>query len=399
MAKAEYSQEDADLLAELGVEVDVKKVGQRTPREERIVAGFEEIERFWQKHQRLPQHGEGKDIFERLYAVRLDKLRESTECRSVLGALDRNNLLEAEPHAPQDSVDDLDDEALLAALGVEATGENDITQLKHVQTREERRAAEEIANRARCEDFDQFKALFTNVQAELKTGQKKSVRFKENNSVQQGEVFIVGGQLAYVAEVGDEIRAPNGEWDARLRVVYDNATESNLLRRSLVRALHKDEAGRRIVGDYAGPLFSDELTGDDIESGTIYVLRSHSQDAYVKEHREYLHKIGVTGGDVSRRIANAKNDPSFLMAEVEVVATYTLANINRVKLERVIHKFFAPVRLEVSIRDRFGKPITPREWFLVPRTVIDDAIEKIQTGTIVNYRYAPELGKIVSVVN
>ncbi len=399
MAKAKYSQEDADLLAELGVEVDAKQVGQRTPREERIVAGFEEIERFWQEHKRPPQHGEDKDIFERLYAVRLDKLRGSTECRSVLEAFDHSGLLDTEPRALQDSVDDLNDDDLLAALGVEATNENDITQLKHVQTREERRAADEIANRTRCEDFDQFKSLFADVQAELKTGQKKSVRFKEDNSVQQGEVFIVGGQIAYVAEVGTEIKAPNGESDARLRVIYDNATESNLLRRSLVRALHKDEAGRRIISDYAGPLFSDEPTEDDVESGTIYVLRSNSQDSYVKAHHKVLHKIGVTGGDINRRIANAKNDPSFLMADVEVVATYNLANINRVKLERFIHKFFAPVRLDVSIGDRFGKPITPREWFLVPRTVIDEAIEKIRAGTIVNYRYAPELGKIVLVTS
>ncbi len=395
MAKAKFSQEDVDLLVELGVDVEVKQAGQRTPREERIIAGFEEIERFRQEHKRLPQHGEDKDIFERLYAVRLDKLRESVECRSVLEVLDESGILDAEPRVQHDSVDDLNDSALLAALGVEATGENDIRHLKYVQTREERRAADEVANRKRCEDFDQFEALFTNVQAQLSTGEKKSVRFKEDNSVQRGEIFIVGGQLAYVAEVGEEIRAPNGDRDARLRVVYDNATESSLLRRSLIRALHKDEAGRRIISDYAGPLFSDELTEDDVVSGTIYVLRSKSQDAYVKEHREHLHKIGVTGGDINKRIANAKNDPSFLMAEVEVVATYNLTNINRVKLERFIHKFFAPVRLDVSIKDRFGKPITPREWFLVPRPVIDEAIEKIRAGTIVNYRYAPELCEIV----
>ena len=395
MAKANFTQEDDDLLAELGVQVEAKKVAKRTPREERIIAGFEEVERFWQEHGRLPQHGEDKDIFERLYAVRLDKLRESAECRAVLEAFDASGLLDAESQVQDQAVDDMDDDALLAALGVEAVNENDITQLKHVQTRAERRAAEEIANRTRCEDFDEFKPLFSQIQEDLTTGQKKSVDFKQDNSVQQGEFFIVGGQITYVAEIGDEIKAPNGEWDSRLRVIYDNGTESNLLRRSLVRALHKDEAGRRIIDDYAGPLFSDESDDDDIESGTIYVLRSHSQDPYVKEHREVLHKIGVTGGDINKRIANAKNDPTFLMDDVEVVATYNLANINRVKLEKLIHMFFEPVQLNVSIKDRFGKPIIPREWFLVPITAIDEAIEKIENGAIVNYRYAPELGKII----
>jgi hypothetical protein len=394
VAKTKYTQEDDDLLAELGVEAEPQKVGKRTPRQERIVAGFEEIERFWQEHGRLPRHGEEHGIFERLYAVRLDKLRESAECRAVLERFDTHGLLDYEPQAPGTSVADMDDDALLAALGVESGGENDITQLKHVQSRSEKRVAEEVANRTRCEDFDRFKPVFSGVQEELKTGQKKTVLFKEDNSVQQGEVFIVGGQFAYVAEVGEEVKAANGEWDARLRVVYDNGTESNLLRRSLIRALHKDEAGRRIIASYAGPLFSDDPTDDDVESGTIYVLRSNSQDPYVREHREVLHKIGVTGGDIKRRVANAKNDPSFLMADVEVVATYSLANINRVKLENFIHKFFEPARLDVRIKDRFGKPVTPREWFLVPRSVIDEVIEKIKAGTIASYRYAPELGKL-----
>ena len=394
MAKATFTQDDDALLAELGVEVEIDKKASFTKREERIIAGFEEIERFWLDRDRLPRHGEDKDIFERLYAVRLDKLRESKECRAVLEGFDSNGLLDAEQGTLDAAVDELDDDALLEALGVKAAVENDVTQLRHVQSREERRAAEEIANRKKAEDFDQFEPLFGKVREALKTGQKKSVRFKEDNTIQKSEFFIVGGQIAYVAEVGEEIRAPNGEWDARLRVIYDNGTESNLLRRSLVRGLHKDEVGRRIIDDHAGPLFSDEVADGDTESGTIYVLRSNSQDPYVKEHREVLHKIGVTGGDIRRRTANARNDPTFLMADVEVVATYSLVNINRVKLENLIHKFFEPAQLDVSIRDRFGKPIAPREWFLVPIAVIDDVIEKIKEGTVVNYRYAPELGQV-----
>lgn len=124
-------------------------------------------------------------------------------------------------------------------------------------------------------------------------------------------------------------------------------------------------------------------------------MRSHSKDAFVEKNRKVLHKIGVTGGDVKKRFANAVNDPTFLMAEVEVVASYELANINRMKLEKVLHKFFAPARLDITIRDRFDKPITPREWFLVPLATIEEAINKLQDGSIVNYRYAPDKGEIV----
>ncbi len=65
-----------------------------------------------------------------------------------------------------------------------------------------------------------------------------------------------------------------------------NGTESNLLLRSLQRALYKDEAGRRISEPAAGPLFGDELDEDDQASGIIYVLRSKSDHPVVAANRE-----------------------------------------------------------------------------------------------------------------
>ena len=134
-----------------------------------------------------------------------------------------------------------------------------------------------------------------------------------------------------------------------------------------------------------------------METGTIYVLRSNSQLDYIKEHRSVIHKIGVTGGDIKKRIANAENDPTFLMATVELVDTYSLEGYNRVKLENLIHKFFQPAQLSVTIKDRFGKPVKPREWFLVTTSVIEEAIEKIEDRSIVDYRYSPSLGEIISI--
>jgi hypothetical protein len=130
-------------------------------------------------------------------------------------------------------------------------------------------------------------------------------------------------------------------------------------------------------------------------SGTIYVLRSKSVHPVVSANREVLHKIGVTGGDVQKRIANAKLDPTFLMADVEIVATYTLYNINRTKLENLIHRIFDPARLDIEIKDRFGNPVIPREWFLVPRFVVDDAVERIKDSTITEYTYDPKTARLV----
>ena len=395
MAKASFTDEDDALLAELGVAVEVKNTGSHTPRGERVIAGFEDIERFYEEHGRAPAHGEDRDIFERLYAVRLDKIRASEECRALLADKDKHGLLTVEPTAVVSDLDNLDDDALLSELGVLDTDENDITKLTYVKSRAEIKAAEEIAKRNPCLDFDKFKPLFVKVQEELASGIRLTRKFKDDAQIRQGDFFILGGQKVYVAEIGVEFIAEYGRSDRRLRVIYDNGTESDILMRSLQRALNKDEASRRITDPSPGPLFSDEIEEGDMEAGTIYVLRSKSDHPLIKEHRDVIHKIGVTNGNIERRISNAKLDPTFLMADVEIVATYELSNINRTRLENLIHRFFEPAKLNIEIKDRFGNPVVPREWFLVPLFIIDESIEKIRDGSIVNYRYDPNLGKIV----
>jgi hypothetical protein len=154
--------------------------------------------------------------------------------------------------------------------------------------------------------------------------------------------------------------------------------------------LQKDDAGRRITEPTAGPLFSDQNADGDEASGTIYVLRSKSDHPLVAEKRELVHKIGVTSTPVEQRISGAKLQPTFLMADVEIVASYKLYNINRSKLENLIHRIFEHTRLEIEIIDRFGRPTVPREWFLVPLFAINEAVEKIMDGTITDVRYNPE---------
>ncbi len=386
---------DDELLAKLGVSVEAKKSGGRTPREERIIAGFEDIQRFFEAHGRAPLHGEDRDIFERLYAARLDRLRALPEARELLAGLDVQGLLAQSPESHTPDIEALDDEALLAELGVGEPSEDDITVLRHVGSQEERRAAEEIANRERCEDFEKFEPLFQKVQAELAAGVRQTREFELKAEIQPGNFFIVGGQTAYVAEMGEVFSNAQGRRDARLRVIFDNGTESNLLMRSLQRALHKDEAGRRITNPSAGPLFGDQWEEDDIKSGIIYVLRSLSNHPFVAEHRELIHKIGVTGGKVETRIANAAHDATYLLAEVEIVATYKLADINRTALEGVFHRIFAPVQLDLTIPDRFGHPVRPREWFLVPLHVIDEAVQHVRDGSITGMIYDPKTARLV----
>jgi hypothetical protein len=373
--KAEMADfSDDELLAELGVNIEPPKTGGRTPREERIIAGFEDIRRFFEVNGRAPQHGEGLDIFERLYAVRLDQLRTVPEARDLLEELDAHGLLGVSTGSEQSELRTLDDEELLAELGVGAASQDDISVLKHVSSREERQAADEIANRAVCTDFDRFKPLFEQAETDLQTGVRQTRPFGRDARIETGDFFILGGQVVYVAEMGEIIKAPDGRSDARLRVIYSNGTESNLLRRSLQRGLYKDDAGRRLTAPNDGPLFSEDWDEDDIKSGTIYVLRSLSNHPFVAEHRDLIHKIGVTGGKVEARIANAAHDATYLLADVEVIASYKLAEINRTKLENLFHRIFMAAQLDLTIPDRFGHPVRPHEWFLVPLHVMDEAV-------------------------
>lgn len=391
----EFTNEDDALLAELGIEVETKKVVKRTPREERIIAGFQEIQNFIEEHGSVPEHGEVKDIFERLYAVRLDRIRALEECRSLVEEMDHQGLLGEVEKASELVLDDLDDDDILSALGVEVEA-NPITELKHVRSTSEKKAAEVVGNRIKCEDFEDYKHLFEGIDRDLKQKNRHTNPIRKDAGfsktyIKVGNFFILGGLVAYVAKVFDETFAPNGDKDARLRLIFSNGTESSMLLRSLQRRLYEDDTSRIITEvDSAGPLFSSETIEGDEASGTIYVLKSKSNNPMVAENRELVHKIGVTGTSMRQRLSGANQQPTFLMADVEIVAEYELYNINRMKLENLLHRIFDSARLDIEIKDRFGKPTVPKEWYLVPLFIIEEAIEKIKDGTISSVIYNPK---------
>lgn len=383
-----------DLRSELDDFASPEKKGGKSALEERVIAGFEEIQRFVDEHGHEPHQGEDRDIFERLYAVRLDQIRKQEICRVIVAPIDHQGLLKGVATSGTDGAVSIDDDELLAEL--EGIGvKPELSDLRHVRSTSEIKAAEEIANREKCQDFESFKPLFQKAKNEIAEGVRQTRPFGKEASIDIGNYFILNGQLVFVAEVGEEIKAPNGANDARMRVIFDNGTESNLLKRSLQRALYKDEAGRRVTDPEVGPLFSDTPQDDDIESGTIYVLRSLSDHPYVAEHRQLMHKIGVTGGKIETRISNAENEATYLLAAVEVVASYKLFGINRTKLENLFHRLFAPAQLDLMIHDRFGHPVKPKEWFLVPLQVIDEAVKRIRDGTIVDFVYDPKAASLI----
>ena len=259
MAKAEsrsFTTEDDALLAELGVEAAVKTPPVHNLQQERTLAGFEEIQRFAAEHGSAPQHGEDRDIFERLHAVRLDCIRQQPECRNLVKSMDHQGLLTHAVYGSEGALEDLEEEDILAELGAAPS----ITQLRHVRSSAERQAAEEIERRRRCRNFHTFKPRFEQLQRELDSGLRDAPLFREtkgNTEINVGDFFILGGQKAYVHNKRRQHLAKDGRKDARLHVIFDNGTESKMLMRSLQRALYKDNTSRRITEPVQGPLFAD----------------------------------------------------------------------------------------------------------------------------------------------
>ncbi|AAP99672.1 MULTISPECIES: GIY-YIG nuclease family protein [Prochlorococcus] len=384
-----------ELLDLLGVEVVKKSNSSQTLREEQIINGFKEIQKFHEEFNRAPENLEDRDIFERLYAIRLSVLKESEEFKSVLRTFDYQGLLDVK--AVKNYVEnnqELDDSELLAKLNISPEVSN-LTLLRHVRSNEDRRVAEEFAKREPCSDFEKYRNLFDNIQRDIKKGIRESVSLKKTPEINQGQFFVLNGQTAYIADVGEPFIQEYGIRDARLYIVFDNGTESRMLLRSLQRALTMDETARLVTNPILGPLFDNLVKDGDESSGTIYVLRSKSKLPIIEENRELIHKIGVTGGSIQKRISNSRNDPTYLMAEVNIVGEFKLYSINRTKLEHLIQSIFAPAKLNIKIKDRFGRPYSPQEWFLVPLIEIESAIEKIKDRTILNFQYDPSKAKLV----
>lgn len=374
-----------DILGDLGIDVQSSSTPLQSPWEQRVIAGFEEIQKFVRVHNRLPNKESNEILFEAIYAIRLERLNELPEAKRLLLPLDTQGLITESPD--KEEIED-------SEFGKEIIPKVDITRLRHVRSSAERKASEFIASRTFCSEFKRFKPLFDQVRKDLSNKVRQTRKFGLKSEIEVGRFFIVNGQMAYVAEKGNEFVQEYGHNDARLRVIYDNGTESNVLMRSLQRALNKDKSARRVTEALTSPLFPHSTLGPEQSSGVIYVLRSLSNLREISENRDFIHKIGVTSGKVQTRIADAKRDTTYLLANVEVVKTYDMAGYNQRHFEKILHKFLAEARLDIEIRHQ-QKVVRPKEWYLVPLEVIDEVVESILNETIVSLKYDKNTFSIV----
>lgn len=370
-----------------------------------------QVNAFWERHGRLPDDN----------SLDLEEMKLGTIWRSIrtspsaaMAAADRNELLGGDkafapgqsapaPAKPEpswrddpaeddvptslDDIFDDDDEEVSEA----------VTTLRHVTPSAEREKPSHRADMFPCPDFSQFEQGFADMQARLESGERMVSPIQDGQElrVHEGDYLIHRGLLAYIAEK-TELSRRGGKPDHRLRIIFSNGMENDPLVSSLRKALATDRTARYVHRPGMGPL-DPEWQEDALElTGTIYVARSKSTRPEIAEVRNILHKIGVTSQDVRRRVADARNDATFLLADVDIVATYELKNLSRTKIESLLHRFFDVARPSgLVITDRFGKRVHPREWFYVLPEHVAEAVKLIANGTLHEYRYDPAEQRIV----
>lgn len=389
---------------ELGLlNVTLRPRAARTPDRERDAQLVEQVNGFFERTGRVPSP-EAADHDEMRLGVIWKRLADKGPAED-LADVDRNGLLSGGPFAlsvepppperdwreePDDgeipaSLDDIfDDEGLDVSEA--------LTTIRHVTPAEDRLVPDHRAEFYPCHDFDRFRELFERTQAALESGERevRPINFNEEVRVDEGSLFIRKGLLTYVAEKA-EMTARAGKRDHRLRIIFSNGMESDPLLSSFRKALADDPTARAIHRHGLGAM-DPEWEADRIDlTGTVYVVRSKSKEPAIAEVSGILLKIGVTTQEVRRRIADARNDPTFLLAPVELVATYDLVNLSWRKVEGLLHRFFDAARpRDLWITDRFGRKVYPREWFYVLPEHVSRAVQAIREGTLHELEYDPE---------
>lgn len=342
---------------------------------DRLRESFEEVCAFYDEHRREPEDS----ATEFHLSARLDGIRQDPHKIELLNEHDRHGLLDGYGAAPPDSIDELLESDSYGLLEDEAL---EIFDLRNV--RKPMEMPDYVARRRRCRDFERFRPLFEQCQADLDCGERFTMSFSREQGMEVGDFYILRGLLTYIADKRDPVMK-DGEPNYRLRCIFSNGTEADLLMLSLARNLYRH--GRRISRE------GEALLGLEDATGYVYVLRSLSKEPAIASRPE-LYKVGFSQGPVEKRIKNAERDPTYLMAPVQIVETFEV-NINVSKLEHLLHVFFADAQFEIEVVTEDGTLHTPNEWFDVPLDVIDEAVHAMVSGDITDYRYDPAQRRVV----
>lgn len=360
--------------------LDVKSKSPVRNEDERLVDSFQEVIDFYKANKREPDlRG---TLAERKLYYRLDGIRENKDKLNILIEHDTCGILEKPSGKEVKSITDILEDDYLGVLESEAES---VFNLKHVP--KETTMPDYVARRKPCEDFEQYEPLFQQCQSELTSGERKLYPFKNEQQIEKGYFFVLKGVLLIVADVGEK-NVEKGKVNARLRCIFENGTESDMLLRSLAAELYKH--GRRVT-EVSDKLLNEfnNISKEDEETGFIYILKSKSENPEIKSI-ENLYKIGYSKIIVKERIKNAEQEPTYLMAEVSIISVFKCYNMNPQKLEQLLHNFFGNSCLNIDVFDKKGRRHTPREWFIVPLSIIEEALNFILNEEIIHYKYDSE---------
>ncbi|MCF6308108.1 MAG: GIY-YIG nuclease family protein [Flavobacteriaceae bacterium] len=369
--------------------------------EDRLIDSFEEINVFFDKNNREPN---SSSMSEYGLLAKLKNFRQNEKQKETLKPFDRHNLLgfvEMEKQTIDDILNEEDDFGLL-----DSDKDLDIFRFKHTPKPEDRAESDFVARRKAMKekDFAKYETMFQKVHKEIKEGRRKIKSFKNiEKNLHVGDYYLMDGILLYL----ESANLKQEEWEqksgnrvrieGRTRTVFENGTFSNMLYRSLGKQIQKN--GKLITN--TNEKLEQELfvnTGlvkeEDLQTGWIYVLKSKSTNAELSSIQN-LYKIGFASNSVDDRIKNAKNEATYLFADVKKIATYKVYNRNADKLENLLHRFFASACLDIDLFNEKGQRLNPREWFVVPFDVIEETIQLILNESIVNYEYDTVNKKVV----
>lgn len=355
---------------------------------DRLIAGFQNILEFVETNNRLPQNCDNREertLYNQLKGILKDP-KKVEKCKpydtaNILSERNEDEISDSEKNCKSETelLDEIFNDPIFDGV---SSDDNSLFELPDYMKKrlEERKEADYVAQRVKCEDFDKFEVGFKEVHAGLKSGKYRLIKFKEAH-IAQGRYFLEDGILVYIAGLDQIEKNRHGRKDSRTRCVYENGMESGIYMQTLCKNLYSTGYTIQNVSDveedYLEKKFS--INSNDVESGIIYVLRSLSKDPEIASIKN-LYKIGFTTTTVDARIANAKNEPTYLCADVEVVATWRVYNVKSSVFEALIHKLFDNVQLQVIVD---GKK--PKEWFAVPFSIIEQAVKYIVNGVSIAY--------------
>lgn len=361
---------------------DVKPTELKPTSDDRLVLSFEEINSFYELHHRLPSETRG--MKEKLMFGRLQGFLNDNEKLNQLLPFDRFELLRPKEPVTEKDIEAFFNDPLLSM----SDDESDILSVpEHLQKKTKIDTTDYIAQRRKCEDFHLYRDGFIHVHEELKSGKRSFVKFSSNQLESAGSYFVLDGMLVYLAEVLDHSRDRKGRLMGRSICIFENGTMSDVKLDTLRKALYENgytvRENNETTSEYFNARFN--ATNEDKPTGYIYVLKSLSENPEIKSI-DNLYKIGFSTNTVVERVANAENEATYLNAKVKIVATWKAFNMNVSGFEALIHRLFKDVRLQV----RIGAYI-PEEWFVVPYSAIEKAIQCIIKEIPISYDAASQI--------